>query len=188
MFLPDYSLNFRQGTTVHVRNAEGERIGFVHRIDGLYQACGRNGEQVNNGHAYDAELDAVNGVWDHEKRAQSLSKCSFCDSIAGLTETKVYAEWPETVAYHPRRGGVADGHLVVVPREHVFDAGHSPGITARTMFRAAEIVAQMPSANIITSKSITATQTAFHLHIHVVPRTVGDRLPLPWTELSCGCA
>ncbi|MFB8085929.1 HIT domain-containing protein [Streptomyces sp. NPDC055992] len=33
----------------------------------------------------------------------------------------------------------------------------------------------------MTSKGSPATQTVVHLHIHVLPRTDGDGLPLPWT-------
>jgi histidine triad (HIT) family protein len=35
--------------------------------------------------------------------------------------------------------------------------------------------------NLSTSKGEAATQSVFHLHVHVVPRQEGDRLPLPWT-------
>jgi histidine triad (HIT) family protein len=36
--------------------------------------------------------------------------------------------------------------------------------------------------NIISSKGPAATQTVFHLHLHLVPRTAGDCLALPWTN------
>jgi histidine triad (HIT) family protein len=37
--------------------------------------------------------------------------------------------------------------------------------------------------NIITSMGEYATQTVFHLHVHIVPRRLNDGLHLPWTEL-----
>jgi histidine triad (HIT) family protein len=49
------------------------------------------------------------------------------------------------------------------------------------MHRAAELMAEHPAANLITSKGSAATQTVFHLHVHLVPRQVDDGLPLPWT-------
>ena len=49
------------------------------------------------------------------------------------------------------------------------------------MRRAAELMAERPAANLITSKGREATQSVFHLHVHVVPRAAGDGLPLPWT-------
>ena len=39
-----------------------------------------------------------------------------------------------------------------------------------------------PSANLITSIGAAATQTVFHLHVHVVPRHEGDGLLLPWSN------
>ncbi len=49
------------------------------------------------------------------------------------------------------------------------------------MRRAAELMAGHPTVNLITSKGEAATQSVFHLHVHIVPRQEGDRLPLPWT-------
>ncbi|HEY3477867.1 MAG TPA: HIT domain-containing protein, partial [Streptomyces sp.] len=71
---------------------------------------------------------------------------------------------------------------LVVPRVHVADAGVDPDVTAAVMRRAAELAGVVESANIITSVGAAATQTVFHLHVHVVPRRVGDGLALPWTN------
>jgi histidine triad (HIT) family protein len=38
------------------------------------------------------------------------------------------------------------------------------------------------SFNLITSQGAAATQTVMHLHLHLVPRTDGDGLKLPWSE------
>ncbi|MEU9109244.1 HIT domain-containing protein [Streptomyces xanthophaeus] len=73
------------------------------------------------------------------------------------------------------------GHVLILPRAHVQDAGTDPGVTAAVMRRAAELMAEHPAANLITSKGTEATQTVFHLHVHLVPRTADDALPLPWT-------
>jgi diadenosine tetraphosphate (Ap4A) HIT family hydrolase len=42
-------------------------------------------------------------------------------------------------------------------------------------------VSHLGAANFITSAGRDATQTVFHLHIHIVPRHAGDGLALPWT-------
>lgn len=42
-------------------------------------------------------------------------------------------------------------------------------------------MAEHEAANLITSRGGAATQTVFHLHVHVVPREAGDGLALPWT-------
>ncbi len=43
---------------------------------------------------------------------------------------------------------------------------------------------RMNPCNLITSAGREATQTVFHLHIHVVPRRDGDGLALPWTPAA----
>ncbi|WP_410614240.1 HIT family protein [Amycolatopsis sp. lyj-109] len=126
--------------------------------------------------------------------------CVFCDIAAGAAPATVVRRWRaprwsarhwveflrgdrrrgEVIAVRPR-GGVNDGHVLVIPRAHVADAGVDPAVSARTMACAAELLGEHQAANIITSRGSAATQTVFHLHIHVVPRAAGDGLPLPWT-------
>lgn len=76
---------------------------------------------------------------------------------------------------------VTKGHMLFVPREHVIDATDNPRITARVMQAACMYAKDLPACNIITSKGKDATQSVFHLHIHVVPRNRDDGLTLPWT-------
>lgn len=111
----------------------------------------------------------------------SVSNCAFCAIVTGESPANVVREWSDAIAIRPRSGGVADGHLLVIPRQHVADVGSDPAVSAATMARAAELAADLPNANVLTSKGAAATQTVFHLHLHVVPRTDGDGLPLPWT-------
>ncbi|MYX67350.1 histidine triad (HIT) family protein [Streptomyces sp. KhCrAH-43] len=49
-----------------------------------------------------------------------------------------------------------------------------------TMHRAAELMQDSGPMNLITSKGREATQSVFHLHLHLVPRAAGDGLALPW--------
>jgi histidine triad (HIT) family protein len=106
--------------------------------------------------------------------------CPFCEIVAGRAPATIVREWDDAIAIVPR-GGVNDTHVLIIPRRHVADAGVEPEVSARTMACAAELMAEHPAANIITSKGTDATQTVFHLHVHVIARTPGDGLPLPWT-------
>ncbi|KUF18613.1 HIT domain-containing protein [Streptomyces silvensis] len=76
---------------------------------------------------------------------------------------------------------MTEGHLLVIPKVHVADVGHDPYISAATMRRAAELAAEQ-WCNVITSRGSVATQSVFHLHIHVIPRRKGDGVTLPWSE------
>lgn len=106
--------------------------------------------------------------------------CIFCKIVAGEAPATVVREWDDAMAIVPL-GPVVDGHVIVIPKQHVADAGVDPAVSATTMARAAELMSELGAANIITSKGADATQTVYHLHIHVVPRAAGDELPLPWT-------
>ncbi|SDM47159.1 HIT family protein [Allokutzneria albata] len=107
--------------------------------------------------------------------------CVFCAVAAGNAPATVVREWEDVIAIRPRPCGVNDGHVLVIPRTHVADASVDPAVSGRVMTCAAELMAEHEAANIITSRGAAATQTVFHLHIHVVPREEGDGLPLPWT-------
>ncbi|MFJ1790003.1 HIT family protein [Streptomyces anulatus] len=109
-----------------------------------------------------------------------VASCVFCGIIAGIAPADVVREWDDVIAIRPL-DPVTPGHVLVIPHTHVADVGESPLVSARTMACAAELAAVLPAANVITSKGRAATQTVAHLHLHVVPRTAGDTLPLPWT-------
>jgi histidine triad (HIT) family protein len=117
----------------------------------------------------------------------NATDCVFCAIVAGTAPATIVREWPDAIAIRPR-GGVNDGHVLVLPRTHVANAGVDRNVTAATMAAAADLMAEHPDANIITSKGSAATQTVFHLHVHVVPRVAGDGLPLPWTPQQTAAA
>ncbi|MFD4020637.1 HIT family protein [Streptomyces sindenensis] len=123
-----------------------------------------------------AEAEAELAKELHKVRAD----CAFCAIAAGTAPASVVRDWGDVLAIRPR-GGVAEGHLLVIPRRHVEDAGTDPKLSGRVMECAAEFMAEHVNANIITSKGDAATQTVYHLHMHLLPRTADDELPLPWT-------
>jgi histidine triad (HIT) family protein len=109
-----------------------------------------------------------------------VADCVFCRIIAGTAPAVIVGRWPSVLAIVPL-APVTPGHLLVVSARHVPDAGTDPAVSATAMAAACELVARLPAANIITSIGRAATQTVMHLHLHIVPRTPGDGLHLPWT-------
>lgn len=112
--------------------------------------------------------------------------CVFCDIIAGEAPATVLADGILNIAIAPLNP-VADGHFLVIPRKHVKDAYEHEGTSAAAMADAslwARLFSmrdkRYESANIITSIGRPATQSVFHLHLHVVPRAENDGLALPW--------
>jgi histidine triad (HIT) family protein len=113
--------------------------------------------------------------------------CPFCE-IASRDDPdarEVYRD-NETVAFFPIEPATL-GHTLVIPRRHVVDIwelGDELGyrLTMVTL-RAAHAIrrAMQPHGlNIIQSNGAAATQTVFHLHVHVVPRWEGDGIGRIW--------
>lgn len=105
--------------------------------------------------------------------------CPFCKRIA---EGEYDYDDRHCVAFQPLNP-VVPGHFLVVPREHTTNALTHPGRTGAAFRFAAYLAAEMDldACNLITSAGPDATQTIFHLHVHVIPRRPGDGLHLPWT-------
>lgn len=108
--------------------------------------------------------------------------CTFCAIAARTAPATVLREWDDALAIRPR-GGVNDGHTLVISRVHVADWIENPAVTGATATRAAEFAQELglTVGNLITSAGTTATQSVFHLHLHLLPRADGDGLLLPWT-------
>lgn len=117
-----------------------------------------------------------------------MRPCVFCDIVEGKAPATIVKSWPDALAFTPL-DPVTIGHTLVVPRVHVANFTTDPDVTMRTMARAAMLAREMEPAghwNLITSKGQHATQTVEHLHVHLVPRRLGDELPLPWTPQQEG--
>lgn len=107
--------------------------------------------------------------------------CVFCRIVDNETPAQIVWEWDDAIAIVPL-GPVVDGHILVIPKDHVADFAEDPAVTAATMGRASELATRLGlgACNVITSRGREATQSVFHLHLHVVPRAAGDGLALPW--------
>lgn len=105
--------------------------------------------------------------------------CPFCKIVAGLAPATIVHEWEDALAIVPL-GPVVPGHTLVIPKAHVADFMADPDVTAATFRRAAELGSG--DSNLITSSGVAATQSVFHLHVHLVPRTKDDGLALPWSS------
>lgn len=115
-----------------------------------------------------------------------MTACVFCDRarISSPVEMCVAAVGGaiyDVMVFEPL-DPVVPGHLLVVPVMHVDDATVNPQVSAAAMKVASKVASRYDAANIITSIGRAATQSVFHLHVHVVPRASGDGLPLPWSR------
>lgn len=108
-------------------------------------------------------------------------RCVFCEIVAGRGPAKIVQRCRrhDTIALVPL-SPVVDGHVLFIPREHVADLANDPRVTGMVMECASAYAGRYPSANVLTSMGRPATQSVFHLHVHVVPRAEDDGLMLPW--------
>lgn len=106
--------------------------------------------------------------------------CPFCEIAAGRAPATIVHEWSDAFAIVPLNP-VADGHVLVIPKTHTPDFGHDPDVSAATMKRAAQLAQKSEQPmNLITSRGREATQSVWHLHLHLILRAENDGLALPW--------
>jgi histidine triad (HIT) family protein len=112
--------------------------------------------------------------------------CEFCQIVRGERPARVVADAPDALAFFPLRP-VCPGHTLVIPKAHVRDlwaAGSVPvaGLMQAVIGvgRAIRTALRPDGLNLISSAGEPASQTVFHLHLHVVPRWAGDRLGNIW--------
>ncbi len=113
-----------------------------------------------------------------------MSDCVFCDIAAGRSPASIVYDDETTVAFmdifpvHP-------GHTLVIPRVHVRDLADCPLELVGQLFvtsarLAPAVVAATDAAgfNVWTANGKEAGQDVFHLHVHILPRFVGDTFGL----------
>ena len=108
----------------------------------------------------------------------SNGDCPFCARIENCDIDRM-EEFREVCHFEPINP-VTPGHRLFVPIDH---AEHPDHRAVADAFGAAEWWGGMRAEqfNLITSSGSDATQTVPHVHVHYVPRHVGDGLTLPWT-------
>lgn len=106
--------------------------------------------------------------------------CVFCEIIAGSAPATIVKEWPDALAILPLKP-VTDGHTLVMPKIHSTDFTTGSEALLWAMMSAAQLAREIGGPmNLITSKGTEATQSVFHLHLHLIPRAKDDGLALPW--------
>ncbi len=113
--------------------------------------------------------------------------CPFCSIIHrdDPDAREIYRD-ETVVAFFPDKPATL-GHVLVVPRDHIPDIWQLDDATGSRLavvtIRLASVMrnALAPEGlNVIQSNGAAATQTVFHLHVHLVPRWQGDALGRIW--------
>lgn len=112
--------------------------------------------------------------------------CEFCQIVRGVRPARIVADAPDALAFFPLKPACL-GHAIVIPKTHVRDLW-APGGRLDTGLMQAVIdvgnainaVLRPDGLNLISSAGAAASQTVFHLHLHVVPRWAGDHFGDIW--------
>ena len=112
----------------------------------------------------------------------SEEKCIFCLIAKGdIPCAKVYED--DSVLAFLDLSPVHPGHTLVIPKEHYKDMLHVPCELGTAVFSALKKVgAAVMSAtgasgfNVMQNNGLSAGQTMFHIHWHIIPRFDGDGL------------
>lgn len=119
-------------------------------------------------------------------------ECVFCGIVSGLKPASIVWEDDLTMAFIDQRQ-FHPGHTLVIPRRHLRDVRELDDRTGAALMAAVAritraVAAAFPSEGLTLWHSIgeAADQEVPHLHIHVHPRRLGDRLlkvyPTPAVE------
>lgn len=109
-----------------------------------------------------------------------MSDCIFCKIIKGeIPCFKIYED-DKTLAFLD----IADdyvGHTLVIPKNHCTNILDASAEDVTAVFNTVQKIAKhytqkcgFDGVNLINASGISAQQTVFHLHIHIIPRKTGD--------------
>jgi histidine triad (HIT) family protein len=112
--------------------------------------------------------------------------CEFCRIVRGEQSARVVGDSSDTLAFFPLQP-VCLGHTIVIPKTHVPDLWAAGSLPDTGLMQAVVRVGQAinralrpDGMNLISSAGHAASQTVFHLHLHVVPRWSGDHIGHIW--------
>lgn len=114
--------------------------------------------------------------------AQAPASCVFCEIAAGKTSADLVVYRDDLVVAFMDRAPRNPGHVLVIPIQHadgIFD------VPASTLSRMATVAQKIAAAikrtdlkaegiQLLSNTGRAAGQSVFHVHLHVIPRFVGE--------------
>jgi len=117
---------------------------------------------------------------------KSDPNCIFCKIAAGSIPALKILEDDRVIAFLDI-GPLADGHLLVIPKEHYVQLDQMPpGLVADLCGHLPKLSAAVVKAvsadgyNILQNNGDCAGQEVQHVHFHIIPRVPGDGLGYRW--------
>ena len=109
-----------------------------------------------------------------------MSQCIFCRIVQGEVPSRKIYEDETTLAFMDVAGDV-DGHMLVIPKQHVKSILDCEAETFTQVMGTVQRVAKhliqkcgYEGVNLLNASEECAGQSVPHLHIHIIPRSKGD--------------
>lgn len=111
-----------------------------------------------------------------------MENCIFCKIINNeIPSYKIYED--DLVLAFLDNYPVSKGHTLIIPKKHVQDIFEIEEKYLERIILVAKKIAQkmkdsfgIDGVNLYHASGISAEQSVFHFHLHVIPRTKGDNL------------
>ncbi len=114
--------------------------------------------------------------------------CIFCKLANGDIPTNTLYE-DDVVRVIFDAEPAAEGHVLILPKEHFDNIYTLDDATAAHVFQvAAKIAKAMKTSlacegiNVVQNNGEAAGQTVFHFHMHIIPRNSGDTVSVGWKK------
>jgi histidine triad (HIT) family protein len=112
--------------------------------------------------------------------------CIFCKIVAGSIPSFKVFENSAAFAFMDINP-LSEGHVLVIPKTHAANLWEIDDGALRDTVSAARVVANsmktalgLDSMNMVQANGPGALQSVDHFHVHLIPRKVGDGVPLDW--------
>jgi histidine triad (HIT) family protein len=113
-------------------------------------------------------------------------ECIFCKIVSAQVPAHVVYEDQSTIAFLDV-GPLAEGHLLLVPRQHYANLSDLPaelagdlGSKIPLLGRALMKVTSAGALNVLCNEGAEAGQVVKHVHFHLIPRRASDQLGYRW--------
>jgi histidine triad (HIT) family protein len=112
--------------------------------------------------------------------------CIFCKIVAGQVPCVKVHEDDSCLAFLDI-GPLAEGHVLLIPRDHYPTVDQMPAESAGTMLRnlpalvrAVKQATDAAGLNVLQNNGKAAHQEVGHVHFHLIPRNPGDAFQFNW--------
>lgn len=112
--------------------------------------------------------------------------CVFCKIVAGTIPAHIVHRCEHTLAFLDVNP-LAEGHLLIIPRDHYADLSELPdeaaaaiGAQLPRLARAVLTATGAEGVNTLANQGKAAGQVVPHVHFHLIPRRTGDGLGYRW--------